>query len=163
MGRARSPERLLPVRRTACHQPAGRHRRLGVSPTIGSVSPFRGVSAVCAITPAGTTTFPTNNDIFVTKSFNAPVAGTLQVTVQIDNDLKIWLDGVEKTNLIPTTSNGSYDAVSTWWEHGNCADLGPAVLNLPVSAGAHTISMWAHDHGTVAYLNMKVVLSPPSP
>ena len=135
----------------------------GVSATIGAVSPFRGVSAVCAITPAGTTTFPTNNDIFVTKSFTAPVAGTLQVTVQIDNDLKIWLDGVEQTNLIPATSNGSYNAGSTWWQHANCANLGPAVLNLPVSAGAHTISMWAHDWGTVSYLSMQVVLNPPSP
>jgi hypothetical protein len=150
---------------TNCVPPAGWPTpAAGVSATIGSVSPFSGVSTVCpALTPPGPTTFPANHDIFVVKSFNAPVAGTLQVTVHIDNDLKLWLDGNEQTNLIPTTSHGSYDASSTWWEHGNCADLGPAVLNLPVSAGNHTISLWAHDWGTVGYLNMKLVLNPPSP
>jgi len=149
---------------TNCVPPAGwPSPAAAVSPTIGSVSPFRGVNTTCAITPAGTVTFPTNRDIFATKSFTAPVAGTLQITVWIDNDLKIWLDGVEKTNLIPTTSNGTFSAATTWWQHFNCANLGPAVLNLPVSAGAHTISMWAHDWGTVAFLNMQVVLNPPSP
>jgi hypothetical protein len=150
---------------TDCVPPAGWPSPApAVSPTIGSVSPFRGVSpTTCAITPAGTVTFPTNNDIFVTKGFTAPVGGTLEVTVQIDNDLKIWIDGVEKTDLIPTTSNGSFSAATTWWQHANCANLGPAVLNIPVSAGAHSISIWAHDWGVVSYLDLRVVLNPPSP
>lgn len=133
------------------------------SPTIGSVSPFLGTYAGCTITSAfaSAATFPANTDIFLTKSFIAPNAGSLQITVRIDNDLRIWVDGVEKTSLVPPSgTNGAYNASSGRWVHDNCADVDPAVLTLPVSAGGHTISLQGHDRGAVGYLDMKLVLTP---
>jgi hypothetical protein len=69
------------------------------------------------------------------------------------------VDGVEKTNAVPASSNGAYG--SGWWVHDNCADVGPAVLTLPVTAGAHTISLQGHDRGAVGYLDMNIVLTTP--
>jgi hypothetical protein len=129
--------------------------------TVGSVSPFLGSYGGCTITTGytGSATFPANTDIFVTKRFIAPTAGSLTITVRIDNDLRIWVDGVEKTNAVPASSNGAYG--SGWWVHDNCADVGPAVLTLPVTAGAHTISLQGHDRGAVGYLDMNIVLTTP--
>ena len=134
---------------------------LGTSLTVGSQAPFAGLYGVCTITSgfSPTATFPENTNIFVTKRFIVPTAGFLDVTVRIDNDLKIWVDGVEKTASIPASTNGSYDNISGFWKHDNCADFAPALLyNIPVSAGLHTISLQGRDRGTVGYLDMSVVL-----
>ena len=101
-----------------------------------------------------------NKDIFVTKSFITPTAGNLEVTVRIDNDLRIWIDGAPITSLVPASANGAYDATSDFWKHENCADFGPATYTIAVSAGPHTISLQGHDRGAVGYLDMQVVLKP---
>ncbi|MEO7359612.1 MAG: hypothetical protein ABI120_04740 [Gemmatimonadaceae bacterium] len=132
------------------------------STTIGSVSPFLGSYGSCAITSgfAGAATFPANSDIFLTKSFSAPSAGSLEIVVRIDNDLRIWVDGVEKTSAVPASGSGAYNVGTGWWVHDNCADVGPAVLMLPVTGGSHTISLQGHDRGAVGYLDMKLTLTP---
>ena len=130
----------------------------GANATVGSQSPFRGNAGTCTITNIAGTTFPANQDIFVTKSVTAPVAGILDITIQIDNDVRIWVDGVEKTHLVPASANGSYDNISGFWKHENCADLAPALYSFSVTAGTHTISLWARDRGVVGFLDMQVVL-----
>ncbi len=131
--------------------------------TVGAQSPFFGNYPDCSITSSGplTATFPENKDIFVTKSVSVPVAGMMEITVRIDNDLRIWVDGTERTNTVPASISGAYDNASFFWKHEGCADVGPAVYSLSVSAGPHTIALWGHDRGAVGYLDMKIVLNNP--
>lgn len=133
------------------------------SATVGSLSPFFGNYSGCSITVSGPSaaTFPENKDIFVTKSVSVPVAGMMEITVRIDNDLRIWVDGVEKTALVPASVTGVYVSATGFWTHDGCADVGPAVYSLSVAAGTHTISLLGHDRGAVGYLDMKIVLNNP--
>ena len=136
------------------------------STTVGSQAPFLTGGCGRPANFAGPlTTFPLNRDIFVTKSVDVPVNVILEITVQIDNDLRIWLDGTELTRFIPNTTfngavRGTYSvAASPFWMHEDCATEGPAVLTLPdVSTGPHTIALWARDRSGDAFLDMKVVV-----
>jgi hypothetical protein len=132
------------------------------SSTIGSQSPFLGLYSGCSLTSGfnGTASFPENTDVFVTKSIVVPAAGTLTATIFIDNDVRVWVDGVERTNSVPASSAGAFNATSQFWQHEGCADVGPAVLSIPVTAGTHSLSLWARDRGAVGYLDVKIVLNP---
>lgn len=145
-------------------QPAGWPLR--TSGGSSASAPFNGASIVCTITAvAGPSTFPANTDLFVTKTFTVPVAGTLTTTIRIDNDVKVYVDGSDITSSLPPSlplpSNGAYSTSAGFWKHENCADSGPLVFSLSVTAGTHTISLWAHDRGTVGYLDLQMVLSNP--
>jgi hypothetical protein len=137
-----------------------------VSATVGSDSPFGGNDAICSITSGfASTTFPVDTDILVTKSFSTPNAGTLTFTVRVDNDVKIYLDGTEITPSGAGTTGynalTSYNGVLGWWIHDGCADVGnPVFTKVSVPAGTHTVSVWAHDRGSVGFLDLKVVLTP---
>ena len=137
-----------------------------VSATVGSDSPFGGNDTICSITSGfATTTFPVNTDILVTKAFATPSAGTLTFTVRIDNDVKIYLDGTDITSSgVGTTAYNAgvtYNGVTGWWIHDGCADVGnPVFTKVSVPAGNHTLSIWAHDRGSVGYIDVKVVLTP---
>jgi hypothetical protein len=138
----------------------------GTSPTIGGTAPFLGVYGGCTVTSGfvGSATFPENTDIFVTKSFNATIAGgTLVATIRVDNDVRVWLDGTELTYTMPPTANGYFDQWTTlFWKHDNCADDAPPVLTVTgLAAGPHTLSLWAHDRGAVGYLDVQIVVTPP--
>ena len=134
------------------------------SSMIGSQAPFTSGNAYCSVT-AGPETFPLGSDatptqINVIKSFYVPVAGTLTITVRIDNDLRMWIDGTEVTNQIPPTAN----YVAPWWKHENCADINPAVLTRSVAAGTtHTVALMGRDRGVFAWLDMQVILNSNSP
>ncbi|WP_373069219.1 hypothetical protein [Gemmatimonas sp.] len=134
----------------------------GTSTTLGGKAPF--LSGGCGVPAgyAGPYAYTVGKDIFVTKSVSVPVNGTLEITVLIDNDLRIWVDGTERTGTIPPTSApGFYNSMSGFWQHDNCVNDGPAVLTLSgVSAGTHTIALWARDRGGDAFLDMKVMLKP---
>jgi hypothetical protein len=138
------------------------------SSTIGSQSPFLGAYSGCSLTSGfnGTASFPENTDVFVTKSIVVPAAGTLTATILIDNDVRVWVDGVERTSIVPATFSapatlaGSFNANSQFWQHEGCADIGPAVLSIPITAGTHTLALWARDRGAVGYLDVKIVLNP---
>ena len=132
------------------------------SSTIGSRSPFLGRSSICAVTENfnGAASFPENKDIFVTKTITAPVAGNLGLTIYIDNDVRVYVDGVERTSTIPSSGAGAYNATSQFWKHEGCANVGPAVFSIPITAGPHTLAFWARDRGAVGYLDVKVVLNP---
>ena len=132
------------------------------SSTIGSRSPFLGRSSICAVTENfnGAASFPENKDIFVTKTITAPVAGILGLTIYIDNDVRVYVDGVNLTDMIPSSTTGAYNATSQFWKHEGCANVGPAVFSIPITAGPHTLAFWARDRGAVGYLDVKVVLNP---
>lgn len=129
--------------------------------TMGSQAPFRENAAGCG-PGAVNGPFPLNTEAYIVKTVNAPVNGTLVATIRIDNDIRVWVDGVELTSTIPNTgAPGVY--VSPWWKHDNCVTIGPAVVTVPVSAGAHTIAVRALDRGGNAYFDMQVVLNAPTP
>jgi hypothetical protein len=134
----------------------------GVSSDVGSQAPFRGSNNGCGLpifsTSAGT--FLEGHDIFVVKSVNLPVNGTLALTIYIDNDLRIWVDGVEKTSSLP---GGSGIAAPNFWQHEGCANVAPATLSVVLPAGDHTISLQARDRGVEGYLDMLMVLNAPPP
>ena len=153
------------VQSSASYGPPAGWPSLGsaVSTIVGSQAPFQGgLFSGCAITSgfSGTSSFPANTAIFVTKTFMVPVLGTLTTTIRIDNDMRVYVDGTERTSLVGPTFNGAYDPVSGFWKHDNCADAGPAVLSIPITAGSHTIAVWARDRGAVGYLDVRVVLTP---
>ena len=131
------------------------------SAIVGSKAPFGGNYSACTITSGFTgTSFPENNAIFVTKTIMVPVTGTLTTTILIDNDMRVYVDGTDRTSLVGPTLYGAFDFGSGFWKHDNCADAGPAVLSIPITAGSHTIAVWARDRGAVGYLDVRVVLTP---
>ena len=151
-----------PLDSTAAPPPGWPSPSPASSLAIGSQSPFGGNYSGCPLTNSFgvTPTFPVNKDIFVTKRFITPTPGNLEVTILIDNDLRIWIDGDEKTSSVPASPPyGAYDGVR-FWRHDYCAHLGPAVYTIWVGAGIHTISLLGHDRGSVGYLDMQVLLKP---
>jgi hypothetical protein len=95
----------------------------------------------------GSTASGGGNDLLIRKTFTLAAAGTLNVQVAIDNDVQVWLNGVDITNGLKT--------------HEGCAvrgDLGTFVG--PGQAGVNTLAVRARDRGTIGYFDIQVTLAP---
>jgi hypothetical protein len=129
--------------------------------TTNASAPF---GAGCGTTPASP--FPLNHDLLIRRTFTTAQSGTVEITVRIDNDAQIWLDGVNISasgvGNDALQSNGS-SVEDDWWIHDGCADTPPDNIvfkKLFVPAGTHTLAVWAHDRGSVGFFDVKVTLKP---
>ncbi|MEO8449319.1 MAG: hypothetical protein ABI647_05990 [Gemmatimonadota bacterium] len=107
------------------------------------------------------TAWKASTDILVRKSFSTTYAGTITLAVRIDNDLQIWLDGVNITPNAPATGGGGFNSPSGWWFHDGCADAAnPVFVVTGVPAGSHLLAIRGHDFSGGSYLDVKADLAP---
>ncbi len=118
-----------------------------------------GISALPSGAPA--VQWAVGTDIIVQKSFTTPYPGTLTLTVRLDNDAQVYLDGANITDkAIATEGFGGFNA-NGWWQHDNCADNGKPVFVVPgVIAGGHRLAIRGHDYGGDTWLDVKADLAP---
>ena len=121
--------------------------------TLGSAS-FGSPASGCTLNNSVQTTWPTGSDvapsdILVLKQITVPAATSITITLQIDNDYRIWIDGVAVTD--DPSPNGFH-------LHEGCAGTNgpnPFVVNL-ATPGVHTIAIRGRDRGGQAYLDVQV-------
>jgi hypothetical protein len=128
--------------------------------------PFDGCTGV----PASVTTWSAgtdlvHSDILLRKGFTTPYAGTLTISLLIDNDAKVYLDGNDITGTGQATDQSSHFGTNGFWIHDNCANgSGPPSWTVSnVGAGNHTIAIHGSDRGGAAFVDVKVSLAPPAP
>lgn len=103
----------------------------------------------CPNLPAVVTTWPlgsngASSDILLRKTFSTSTPGTLQVTVRIDNDVEVFVDGIR------ISGDG-------FFLHEGCADVWPASFTFPdLPAGNHVLALRARDRGVVAFVDATV-------
>lgn len=90
--------------------------------------------------PAGSTT------LYARKTISLPSATTVQISVAIDNDVQIYVDGVDIGPGLLT--------------HGGCPTEGSFVRTLSLSAGSHVIAFRAVDTGGSSYFDAEIIVSP---
>ena len=123
--------------------------------------------------------FAVNTDLLLRKTFPLPPWWNtpLTVTVAIDNDAQVFMNGHSLNNAYNGTSgfsfsgadagNYSFNPTSGFVSHENCATKGSLTYAVPVSfltvGGTNTLAIRARDRGVVDYVDAKVVATPPSP
>lgn len=133
--------------------------------TAGGVAPF-GSPPGCAINGTVATFWLTNSDLLLRKSFSAPYAGVVTINLRVDNDAKVFLDGVDITvSGAPTVANSflrneGTTAPDNWWIHDNCADDGAPSFTANVSAGNHVLAVIARDRGGDSFADISMRLAP---
>ncbi len=113
-------------------------------------SPFGSAPLQCSSLPPfatswslGTNAVP--SDIIARKSFNTSRDGDVLVTILIDNDVQVYLDGHPLTTALMT--------------HEGCATDAPlAPFRAHVMKGPHVLAILARDRGSVAFLDASVEL-----
>jgi hypothetical protein len=119
--------------------------------TAGGVAAFGSSEGPCANLKSripAQSQWPLNTDILLRKTFSAP-AGTITITVQIDNDVEVFLDHNQITEGFRT--------------HEGCADVNPLVFTVPIGAGIHTLAIHGRDRGVESFIDVKVSFAPPAP
>ena len=91
------------------------------------------------------------SDILVLKQITVPAATSITIAVQIDNDFRVWVDGIDVTPS-PST-NGFFTHEGCPAEPG--AGPNPFVVN-NLAAGVHQIAIRGRDRGGQAYLDVQV-------
>jgi hypothetical protein len=117
-------------------------------------APFGSPNASCPLNQAGLATpWPIDTRILVRRTFSLTAAAKLEVAIAIDNDVRVFLDGVD-------ISNGAL-ADDLFLVHEGCPTRDTFVLSVPgVSAGQHTIAFLGKDRGVSSYLDAEVRLVP---
>ncbi len=106
--------------------------------------------SVATVWPIGTTAAGGASDLLVRKQFSMSAAGQVSIQVAIDNDVQVFLNGVD-------VSGGMK-------KHEGCATR-PALNNDftflgSVQAGENVIAIRARDRGVISYLDIRVALVP---
>jgi hypothetical protein len=111
--------------------------------TIGTTAAF-GSGVICGNTPA--TGWSPSTDLLVRKKFSLASAGSVDITIAIDNDVvEVWLNG---TKLNPSTV-----------VHEGCAYSGAGdnyVVTGAGAAGVNTLAIRVRDRGDDAYFDVRV-------
>ncbi len=117
--------------------------------TVGS-APFgsMGISHSCALFNhhPPVTDWPLNTDILVRKRFSMSAAGQVSIQVAIDNDVQVFLNGVNVSGGLN--------------EREGCATRpgipDPFTFYGSVQAGENVIAIRARDRGVISYLDIRV-------
>lgn len=126
-------------------------------------------TGTCSVNGNVMTTWPIDTDILVRKTIATSAAGTMTIDVRIDNDVQVWLDGVNITasaGPYSTTANtnrvvdGAAGAADDWFVHGDCADAGNPVFSASVGAGSHVLAVRGADYGVISHLDVRVTFVP---
>jgi len=122
-------------------------------------APFGDGYDFCPLEDSVQTTWPTGTDLLVRRTFNLPVgAGHVQLRVAIDNDLQVFLNGVDITATgEPNRLDGGFQ------RHGGCAERGSFVFTVPdtlVRAGSNLLAFRVRDRGVVSHFDLRVTAVP---
>ncbi len=121
-------------------------------------SAFGTASNECPINANVVTPWAVNTDILVRKQFLVPASATrVKISVAIDNDVKVYLDGVEIT---ASALNGYETLRDGYQPHDGCASSAGFIFNQAAAPGLHEVAVRGRDRGGVAYLDVKVEVAP---
>jgi len=141
--------------------------------------PFGPSSTNCTLNsdPSINTAFTVNTDLLLIKTFPLPSgwSAPLTITVAIDNDVAVWVNGNPLTtfNNAPLyafsgddASNYAFDPNTQLVTHENCATKGSLTFTVPASflvAGQNTLAIRAQDRGGQSYVDADVTAPVPAP
>jgi len=113
----------------------------------------------CALDANVQTQWPAGGDVvsrlLLRKSVNIPTGwtGSLSIAVAIDNDVQVFVNGVDITGM-----DGGFQT------HEGCATQGSFVFTAPnnilVPGGNNVIAVYAQDRGGTSYFDMEATLVP---
>lgn len=115
----------------------------------------------CALDGTVQTTWAagTPSGLLLRKSVSVPTgwSGTLSIATAIDNDIQVFVNGVDITASAGTTNTG-------FIKHEGCATKGSFVFTAPngilVPGGNNVIAIHTVDRGGTSYFDMEVTLVP---
>ena len=95
----------------------------------------------CPLITKVRTEWATDTDILLRRTLNVSSLSTLTISVAIDNDVDLYLDG----NRVGTQV------------HANCAERGSLIVKLVnVAAGGHLLALRGIDRGGISYIAARV-------
>ncbi len=111
----------------------------------------------------------TGSGLLLRNTFTASPTSSVDVSVAMDNDIQVFIDGNDITDAEDVTfdrntnsEGGSWSslAINQFQAHGGCAQRGDGVFHVPsvylAEGNTHTIAVYAHDWGGAAYVDVKV-------
>ncbi len=121
---------------------------------------FGTANSGCDLNANVATAWALSTDILVRRQFVVPTgASTIRISIAIDNDVRVFLDGTE----ITTFATGEPVFLSGFLRHEGCPDNGSFIFNRSAAPGLHEIAIRGRDRGGQAYLDAKVeVVVPPT-
>jgi hypothetical protein len=111
------------------------------------------------------TNWPTNTDLLLRKTFLLPAGWStpLAVSVAIDNDVAVYVNGTAITPFYHFTGNDApnytFNPTSGFVTHENCATKNSLSFNVPaelLKTGENVLAIRARDRGSVNYVDAKV-------
>jgi len=105
-----------------------------------SSSPFAMSDLGCGYTSS--TDWPLNTDMLVRRLVFVPAPSVLQISVAVDNDVQVFLNGM------PVGDRGVYDGCDSTFRHHKTVDV-------PM-AGSYLLAVRGIDRGGASYLDVKV-------
>ncbi len=101
------------------------------------------------------TNWPVNTDILVRKQIIVPSSATkIKISIAIDNDVRLYLDGVEITG----SAVGAPEVLPPggYLIHEGCATNDSFIFNRTVTPGVHEIAIRGRDRGGLTYLDARI-------
>lgn len=113
----------------------------------------------CPLDNTVSTNWPLETDILLRRTFVLPAgAGNVKVSVAIDNDVQVFVNGVDIT-----ASGGTSSLVGGFQRHGGCAALDNFVFTAPnaiVYTGTNLVAIRARDRGVISFVDIRVTAEP---
>jgi hypothetical protein len=100
------------------------------------------------------TPWPVNTEILLRKPFRVGAGvTTMQVRVAIDNDIKVYVNGVDITGTAGATLDQDGFVI-----HEGCPTRGSAIFTAQVTAGVNWLAIHGRDRGGSSYVDAEVVV-----
>lgn len=123
---------------------------------------------VCPIDNDGSIHTTWNNasvptDILLRKGFAIPSwwSGALKVSVAIDNDIKVFVNGHDES----ASASSGFNPATGFATHENCATLNSVTFIVPdtdlMKGSTNVIAIRARDRGTIAYVDIRLSAATP--
>lgn len=124
---------------------------------------FGSANASCTLNTNGSVKTPwaPSTDLLVRRQFSVGGSPTARVSVAIDNDIKVFVNGTNVTSSAKvdgTNTSPSFDA-NGFAMHENCPAQGSLTFDVSgLNEGSNLLVIYAHDRGVSTYLDVKVVI-----
>lgn len=111
---------------------------------------FNDTTNNCPLVLSSTSTaWSPNTTLYARRNISLSTGATIQISVAIDNDIEIYVDGV---NVGPGTL-----------VHEGCPTQGSFVRTVTLPAGTHVVAFKAIDRGGSSYFDAEITIAPPPP
>ena len=117
-------------------------------------APFGDGIDLCPLDETENTRWPTDTDLLLRRTFSLPAgASNLTLSVAIDNDLQVFVNGVD------VTATGRPNLIEAGFQrHGGCAEHGSFMFAVPDSVlhdGPNVLAIRARDRGVVSHFDLR--------